>query len=174
MDSPTAIAVLAMLGAVVLLFVVPRAVLVVRVGTSAVLERGRRFRAVREPGMYLLIPYVDRVRARVDRREQVLTKTAEPIVASDGRLLSVSLEIYYQVSDPRAACYEVADYHLALDQVVTTALRNLIGDKTPEQARRSYHFIGQELQKVVRDAVDRWGIMVNRIELVSINQHSNV
>ncbi|MQA09960.1 MAG: hypothetical protein GEU98_15680 [Pseudonocardiaceae bacterium] len=155
---------------IVLAAVAWRSVLVVRPDTSAVIERLGRFRAVLEPGLHLLVPFVDRIRARIDRREQVLEFTDLAITTADKRVASVRLTIRYEVSDPRAATYEVAGYPQAVAELTKTGVRNLVGGKTFEQARSSYHLIRHELDTFLRETVDSWGIRVSRVELTSIDQ----
>ncbi|TCP50907.1 SPFH domain/Band 7 family protein [Tamaricihabitans halophyticus] len=166
--GPTAIILIAVV--VVVLLLIRLAIVIVRPNSNAVVERVGRFRGVLEPGTHLILPVVDRVRARVDRREQVAQLSELHVTTSDNKNAAVSMAIYFAVSDPRLAVYESSNYAAAVAELANTTIRNLLGGMTMTQARESYHPIRGQLESLLRAEVSRWGVMVSRIELVSIDQ----
>ena len=132
-------------------------------------ERLGKFHSVMYAGLHLLIPFVDRVAARVDLREQVTTFQPQPVITADNVVVSIDSVIYYQVNDPMAATYEIADYITAIEQLTITTLRNVIGSMDLEQTLTSRDEINARLRGVLDEATGKWGIRINRVELKSID-----
>ena len=142
-------------------------------GTVKIVERLGRYRRTLEPGLHTLVPSVDRVRAVVDMREQVVTLPPQSVVTSSSAVsdrfaVSVDLMLCYQVTQPAAAVYEVADYGQAIEQLTVAALRNVIGAMGPEQALASRDQIGSWVARDLADATGRWGVEVTRVEVTAI------
>ena len=141
-----------------------RAVRIVPQSQAYVVERLGRFQAVMKGGFHLLVPFVDRVAARIDLREQVANFPPQPVITADQAMVSIDSVIYFQITDPRSATYEVANFLQAIEQLTATTLRNLIGSLDLEQ-RES---INKQLRGVLDEATGPWGIRVTRVELKSI------
>ncbi|MDQ3404140.1 MAG: SPFH/Band 7/PHB domain protein [Actinomycetota bacterium] len=157
---------------VVVLFVltiVIKAVLVIPQAQSAVIERLGRFRVVAEPGLNFLVPFFDRVRARIDLREQVVSFPPQPVITRDNLTVSIDTVIYFQVTDSRAAVYEISNYIIAVEQLTTTTLRNVVGGMSLEETLTSRDQINMQLRGVLDDETGRWGIRVARVELKAID-----
>ncbi len=160
-----------------LLFVfvaIVRAVRIVPQATALVIERLGRYSRTLEPGLHLLIPFVDRVRASVDLREQVVSFPPQPVITSDNLVVSIDTVIYFQVIDPKSAVYEIANYLLGIEQITVTTLRNVIGSMDLEQTLTSRDQINGQLRGVLDEATGRWGIRVNRVELKSIDPPQSI
>src|SRR3954454_7784506 len=95
---------------VVVLFVLVRSVRIVPQARAAVIERLGRYVRTATPGLTLLLPFVDRMRPMIDLREQVVSFPPQPVITSDNLTVGVDSVIYFQVTDPRAATYEIANY----------------------------------------------------------------
>ncbi|APU14374.1 MULTISPECIES: SPFH domain-containing protein [Actinoalloteichus] len=149
--------------------VVSQAVLVIPQATAAVIERLGRFRTVAAPGLNFLVPFFDRVRARIDLREQVVSFPPQPVITEDNLTVSIDTVVYFQVTDPRAAVYEISDYIIGVEQLTTTTLRNVVGGMTLEQTLTSRDQINGQLRGVLDEATGRWGIRVARVELKAID-----
>jgi regulator of protease activity HflC (stomatin/prohibitin superfamily) len=163
--------------ALVLIFVIVALVKAVRIVPQAValiVERLGRYSRTLEPGLHLLVPFVDRVRASVDLREQVVSFPPQPVITSDNLVVSIDTVIYFQVTDPKSAVYEIANYITAIEQLTVTTLRNVIGSMDLEQTLTSRDQINGQLRGVLDDATGRWGIRVNRVELKSIDPPASV
>ncbi|EHR51156.1 membrane protease subunit, stomatin/prohibitin [Saccharomonospora marina XMU15] len=158
--------------AILALFVivtVAKALMVVPQAQSAVIERLGRFKTVASPGLNFLVPFLDKVRARVDLREQVVSFPPQPVITQDNLTVSIDTVVYFQVTDSRAAVYEISNYIVGVEQLTTTTLRNLVGGMSLEDTLTSRDQINQQLRGVLDEATGRWGIRVARVELKAID-----
>ena len=169
MDSSLWVTIVLVLLILLVVVVVVRAIQVVPQSRALVVERLGKFHSVMYAGLHLLIPFVDRVAARVDLREQVTTFQPQPVITADNVVVSIDSVIYYQVNDPMAATYEIADYITAIEQLTITTLRNVIGSMDLEQTLTSRDEINARLRGVLDEATGKWGIRINRVELKSID-----
>src|SRR5205085_2791413 len=122
-----------------------------------------------DPGLALLVPFVDRVKPLIDLREQVVSFAPQPVITEDNLVVNIDTVIYFQVTDPRAASYEIANYIAAIEQLTVTTLRNVIGGITLEQTLTSRDQVNAELRGVLDEATGKWGIRVNRVELKAVD-----
>lgn len=146
-----------------------RAVRIVPQSVALVVERLGRYSKTLDPGLHVLVPFVDRVRAGVDLREQVVSFPPQPVITSDNLVVEIDTVIYFQVTDAKSAVYEIANYITAIEQLTVTTLRNVIGAMDLEQTLTSRDQINGQLRGVLDEATGRWGIRVNRVELKSID-----
>jgi len=154
---------------VVVLFVLARSVRIVPQARAAVIERLGRYTRTATPGLTLLVPFVDRMRPMIDLREQVVSFPPQPVITSDNLTVGVDSVIYFQVTEPRAATYEIANYIQAVEQLTITTLRNVIGSLNLEQALTSRDEINSKLRGVLDEATGPWGIRVARVEIKAID-----
>jgi len=117
----------------------------------------------------LLVPFVDRLRPLVDLREQVVSFPPQPVITEDNLVVSIDTVVYFQVTDARAATYEIANYLGAVEQLTTTTLRNVVGGLNLEEALTSRDNINGQLRIVLDEATGKWGIRVSRVELKAID-----
>ena len=175
MDLPGAAALVVLLLLVVFaLATVSKAVRIVPQATAVIVERLGRYSRTLTPGLHFLVPFVDRPRAVVDLREQVVTFPPQPVITSDNLVVNIDTVIYFQPTDPRAAVYEIANYILGIEQLTVTTLRNVIGSLDLEETLTSRDNINAQLRGVLDDATGRWGIRVNRVELKAIDPPPSV
>src|SRR5690348_15746446 len=153
---------------------IARAVRVVPQASAVIIERLGRYSRTLEPGLHFLVPFVDRPRAIVDLREQVVSFPPQPVITSDNLVVSIDTVIYFQVTDPKAAVYEIANYIQGIEQLTVTTLRNVIGSLDLEQTLTSRDQINGQLRGVLDDATGKWGIRVNRVELKAIDPPASV
>ncbi|MGM0384389.1 MAG: SPFH domain-containing protein [Actinomycetota bacterium] len=153
---------------------ISRAVRIVPQAVALIVERLGKFQTVMYAGLHFLIPFVDRVRAGVDLREQVVSFPPQPVITSDNLVVSIDTVIYFQVTDPKAATYEIANYILGIEQLTVTTLRNVIGSMDLEQTLTSRDQINGQLRGVLDEATTKWGIRVNRVELKAIDPPASV
>jgi regulator of protease activity HflC (stomatin/prohibitin superfamily) len=154
---------------VLVLTVAVKSVMVVPQAQAAVIERLGRYRNTAAPGMNFLAPFFDRVRARIDLREQVVSFPPQPVITQDNLTVSIDTVVYFQVTNPQAAVYEISNYIVGVEQLTTTTLRNLVGGMSLEETLTSRDQINQQLRGVLDDATGRWGIRVARVELKAID-----
>ncbi len=155
--------------AVVVLFILLRSVRIVPQARGAVVERLGRYVRTQGPGLTLLLPFVDRMRPLIDLREQVVSFPPQPVITSDNLTVAIDSVIYFQVTDPRAATYEIQNYIQAVEQLTITTLRNVVGSLNLEQALTSRDSINTQLRGVLDDATGPWGIRVARVEIKAID-----
>ncbi|TCP50908.1 regulator of protease activity HflC (stomatin/prohibitin superfamily) [Tamaricihabitans halophyticus] len=155
--------------ALLIITVVVKSVLVVPQAQSAVIERLGRFRKVGQPGLNFLVPFFDRVRARIDLREQVVSFPPQPVITQDNLTVSIDTVVYFQVTDSRSAVYEISNYIAAVEQLTTTTLRNVVGGMSLEETLTSRDSINSQLRGTLDEETGRWGIRVARVELKAID-----
>jgi regulator of protease activity HflC (stomatin/prohibitin superfamily) len=168
-----ALIVLAVLVAFVLV-VLARTVRVIPQARAGVVERLGRYSRTLTPGLALVIPFVDRVRPLADLREQVMSFEPQPVITQDNLVVNIDSVIYFQVTDPKAATYEIANPVDAIDMLTVTTLRNVIGGMTLEQTLTSRDQINDQLRGILDDATGKWGIRVHRVELKAVDPPASV
>jgi regulator of protease activity HflC (stomatin/prohibitin superfamily) len=154
--------------------VIMRTVQIVPQQTSLIVERLGRYSRTLEGGIHFLIPFVDKVRANVDLREQVVSFPPQPVITSDNLVVNIDTVIYYTVIDSRAAVYEIANFIQGIEQLTVTTLRNVIGSLDLEQTLTSRDQINGTLRGALDEATGKWGIRVNRVELKAIDPPHSV
>jgi regulator of protease activity HflC (stomatin/prohibitin superfamily) len=154
--------------AVFLLIVAARAIRIVPQARAGIVERLGRYARTLDPGLALVIPFVDRVKPLLDLREQVVSFPPQPVITEDNLVVGIDTVIYFTVTDAKAATYEVANPLQAIEQLTVTTLRNVIGGMTLEETLTSRDQINSQLRVVLDDATGKWGIRVNRVELKSV------
>ena len=166
MDFGLILLLLVLLFAVV---VVVRAVRIVPQQTSQIVERLGKYSRTLDPGIHLLVPFVDKVRANIDLREQVVSFPPQPVITEDNLTVNIDTVVYFQVTNPQAAVYQISNYIVGVEQLTTTTLRNVVGGMTLEQTLTSRDQINAQLRGVLDEATGRWGLRVARVELRSID-----
>jgi SPFH domain / Band 7 family len=160
--------------AVVVLITLSRAIRIVPQARAGVVERLGRYQRTLDAGLALVIPYVDRVKPLIDLREQVVSFPPQPVITEDNLVINIDTVIYFQVTDPKAASYEIADYIAAIEQLTVTTLRNVIGGMTLEDTLTSRDKISGALRVVLDEATGKWGIRVNRVELKAVDPPASI
>ncbi|MGL5858538.1 MAG: SPFH domain-containing protein [Angustibacter sp.] len=154
--------------------VIARTIRIVPQATAIIVERLGRYSRTLEAGLHLLVPFIDRPRATVDMREQVVSFPPQPVITSDNLVVSIDTVIYFQVTNPKGAVYEIANYIQGIEQLTVTTLRNVIGSLDLEQTLTSRDQINGQLRGVLDEATGKWGIRVNRVELKAIDPPASV
>jgi regulator of protease activity HflC (stomatin/prohibitin superfamily) len=169
-------AVLIALGAVIAFMIIlaHRSIRVVPQAKAGVVERLGRYRRTLDPGLAVLRPFVDRLRPLIDLREQVVSFPPQPVITQDNLVVQIDTVVYFQVTDPRAVSYEVANPLQAIEQLTITTLRNVIGGISLEATLTSRDHINGQLRVVLDEATGKWGIRVNRVELKSIDPPNTI
>ena len=166
-----AVAGLVLVGVLVLfaIIVVAKSVKVIPQAEAAVIERLGRYSKTVSGQLTLLLPFVDKIRARVDLRERVVSFPPQPVITEDNLTVNIDTVVYFQVTNPQAAVYQISNYIVGVEQLTTTTLRNVVGGMTLEQALTSRDSINGQLRGVLDEATGRWGLRVARVELRSID-----
>ena len=156
------------------LLTLARTIRIVPQARAGVVERLGRYSRTLSAGLAIVVPFVDRIREVIDLREQVVSFAPQPVITEDNLVVSIDTVIYFQVTEPKAATYEVANYIQAIEQLTVTTLRNVIGGLDLEQTLTSRDQINAQLRGVLDEATGKWGIRVNRVELKAIDPPSSV
>jgi regulator of protease activity HflC (stomatin/prohibitin superfamily) len=156
------------------LLVLVRSVRIVPQARAGVVERLGRFHRTLDPGLAIIVPFVDRLRPLVDLREQVVSFQPQPVITEDNLVVNIDTVLYFQITDPKAATYEVANYIQAIEQLTVTTLRNVIGGMELEETLTSRDQINGQLRGVLDEATGKWGIRVNRVELKAIDPPATI
>jgi regulator of protease activity HflC (stomatin/prohibitin superfamily) len=163
--------------AVIALFVLvtlARTIRVIPQARAGVVERVGRYSRTLTPGLAIVVPFVDRVRPLLDLREQVVSFPPQPVITEDNVVVNVETVIYFQVTDPKAATYEIASYVDAIDLLSVTTLRNVIGSLTLDQTLTSRDQVNDQLRGTLDEATGKWGIRVHRVELKAIDPPATI
>ncbi len=161
--------ILAIIIVVLVILFLARAVRIVPQARAAIVERLGRYSRTLTPGLAIVVPIVDRVRPLIDLREQVVSFPPQPVITSDNLVVGIDTVIYFQVTDPKSATYEIANYIQAIEQLTVTTLRNVIGAMDLEATLTSRDAINGRLRGVLDEATGKWGVRVNRVELKAID-----
>ena len=162
----------AIVGVVVVIFLVimfARTIRIVPQAKAGIVERLGRYHRTLNPGMTVLVPFVDRLKPLIDLREQVVSFPPQPVITEDNLVVQIDTVLYFTVNDPKAVSYEVANPLQAIEQITVTTLRNVIGSLSLEAALTSRDHINAQLRGVLDEATGKWGIRISRVELKSID-----
>jgi regulator of protease activity HflC (stomatin/prohibitin superfamily) len=159
---------------VLVVVAIVRSVRIIPQATAGIVERFGRYHRTLNAGLNVVTPFVDRLRPLIDLREQVVSFPPQPVITRDNLVVGIDTVIYFQVTDPRAATYEVANYITAVEQLTVTTLRNVVGGMDLETALTSRDQINTELRKELDEATGKWGIRVGRVELKAIEPPSSI
>ena len=161
--------VLLLVVAIFVVVVIFRSIRIIPQAYAGIVERLGRYQRTLSPGLNLLVPFIDRLRPLVDMREQVVSFPPQPVITEDNLVVSIDTVVYFQVTDARAATYEIANYLSAVEQLTTTTLRNVVGGLNLEEALTSRDNINGQLRVVLDEATGKWGLRVSRVELKAID-----
>src|SRR5271156_2093480 len=157
---------------IVALFVLVAAAKTIRVipqARAGVVERLGRYSRTLEPGLTIITPFIDRVKPLVDLREQVVNFSPQSVITEDNVVVGIETVLYFTITDPRSATYEIANPLQAIEQLTVTTLRNVIGGLTLEATLTSRENVNAELRTVLDEATGKWGIRINRVEIKSVD-----
>jgi len=141
---------------------------------AGVVERLGRYNRTLEPGLSIVVPFVDRVKPLIDLREQVVSFRPQAVITKDNVTVNIDTVLYFTITDAKSATYEVANPLQAIEQLTVTTLRNVIGGLTLEETLTSRDSINSQLRGVLDEATGKWGIRVNRVELKSIDPPATI
>ena len=148
--------------------VVARSVRIVPQAKAGIVERFGRYHRTLNAGLNMVVPFIDRLLPLIDLREQVVSFPPQPVITKDNLVVSIDTVIYFQVTNPKAATFEVANYITAVEQLTVTTLRNVVGGMDLETTLTSRDQINHELRRELDEATGKWGLRVGRVELKAI------
>jgi regulator of protease activity HflC (stomatin/prohibitin superfamily) len=156
------------------LFVAAKTVRIIPQARAGVVERLGRYSRTLTPGLTIVVPFIDRVRPLLDLREQVVTFPPQPVITADNVSVQIDTVLYFTITEPKSATYEVANPLQAIEQLTVTTLRNIIGSLTLEETLTSRDAVNDRLRIVLDERTGRWGIRINGVELKSIDPPATI
>ncbi len=169
-----AAAIVAVIVVVVLLVAIARTVRIVPQARAGIVERLGRYSRTLNPGLAILVPFIDRLKPLIDLREQVVSFPPQPVITEDNLVVQIDTVLYFTVTDPRSATYEIANPLQGIEQITVTTLRNVVGGMTLETALTSRDHVNATLRGVLDEATGKWGIRINRVEIKSIDPPGSI
>jgi regulator of protease activity HflC (stomatin/prohibitin superfamily) len=160
--------------AVFFIFVAARTIRIIPQARAGIVERLGRYARTTEPGLTIIVPFMDRLKPLIDLREQVVSFPPQPAITEDNVTVHIDSVLYFTITDPKAVTYEVASPLQAIEQLTVTTLRNVIGGMTLEETLTSRDQINSALRVVLDEATGQWGIRVNRVEIKSIDPPGSI
>lgn len=154
--------------------VLVRSIRIIPQASAGLVERLGRYHRTLDAGLALIIPFIDRLRPLVDLRERVVSFPPQPVITSDNLVVEIDTVVYFQVTNPKSAVYEIENFIMGIEQITITTLRNVVGGIDLEQALTSRDSINNALRGVLDEATGKWGVRVNRVELKSIEPPQTV
>src|SRR5580704_8062194 len=173
MGTTVAIVLLVLVVALAIVTVV-RSVRIVPQARAGIVERFGRYHRTLHAGLNMMMPFIDRLRPLIDLREQVVSFPPQPVITMDNLVVGIDTVIYFQVTDPKAATYEIANYVAAVEQLTVTTRRNVVGGMDLDMTLTSRDKINGELRKELDEATGRWGLRVSRVELKAIEPPASI
>lgn len=155
--------------AVFILFVILRSVRIVPQARKAIVERLGKYHRTLEPGLTLVVPFIDTVKPLIDMREQVVTFPPQPVITADNVTVQIDTVIYFTVTDAQMVTYGNANPLQAIEQLTITTLRQAIGEMTLEQSLTGRDQVNAALRKVLDEKTGSWGIRISTVEIKAID-----
>ena len=160
--------------ALFMLFVAAKTIRIIPQARAGVVERLGRYNRTLNPGLTIVVPFVDRVKPLLDLREQVVTFKPQPVITEDNVTAHIDTVLYFTITDAKSATYEVATPLQAIEQLTVTTLRNVVGDLTLEQTLTSRDEVNTRLRVVLDEATGKWGIRINRVEIKAVEPPATI
>src|SRR3982750_3214545 len=141
---------------------------------AGIVERLGRYTRTLDPGLTLIVPFIDRVKPLIDLREQVVSFQPQPVITEDNVTAHIDTVLYFTITDAKSATYEIANPLQAIEQLTVTTLRNVVGDLTLEQPLTSRDEVNTRLRVVLDEATGKWGIRINRVEIKAVEPPATI
>lgn len=161
-------------GVIVLILLLVVNIRVVPQARAYVIERLGAYHKTWQVGFHVKVPFVDRIASNVSLKEDFLDFKPQPVITKDNVTIMIDTVIFYQITDPKLYTYGISDPKLAIANLSTTTLRNIIGDLELDQTLTSRDLINGKMRIILDEATDAWGIKVNRVELKNINPPAEI
>ncbi len=162
---------------ILVLVIGKKGIKIVKQANVLIIERLGKFNRMAQSGVNFIWPFIDRVRPMIsggvsssfiDLRERIMDFEPQPVITKDNVTMAVDTVVYYQITDPQRAMYEIVDLGFAITQLTITTLRNVMGELALDETLVSRETVNNRLQSVLDEATDKWGVKINRVELKNI------
>ncbi len=173
-DAPGVGVYIAIALAIFILFFLLRSVRIIPQQRRGIVERLGKYQRTLEPGLTLIVPFIDKVQPLIDLREQVVTFPPQPVITADNVTVQIDTVIYFTVTDPKAVTYEIANPLQAIEQLTITTLRNVVGGLTLEGALTGRDTVNDALRAVLDQKTGQWGIRIATVEIKAIDPPTSI
>lgn len=153
---------------------IARSIVIVPQGSAAVVERLGKYTHTVQPGIGFLIPFIDKVRAKVDTRERVVSFPPQAVITQDNLTVAIDTVVTFQINEPNLAIYGVDNYIVGVEQISVATLRDVVGGMTLEETLTSREVINRRLRGELDNATTKWGLRISRVELKAIDPPSSI
>lgn len=158
---------------VAIIFIAAKTVQIVRPHEKGVIERLGKYQRTLEPGLHIVIPFIDRL-SKVDMRENIVEVPPQEVITKDNVVVTVDAVVYYEATDPVRLLYNVTNFYIAATKLAQTNLRNVIGEMQLDESLTSREKINASLREILDHATDKWGVRIVRVELQRIEPPQDV
>ena len=167
-----------MLGIIILVvFVVIIAAIAIKVVQQSevyIIERLGRYHGTLGAGPQFIVPFIDRIRAKVDLREQIMDVPPQNVITNDNVTIRIDTVVFYQITDARKAVYEIQNLRVAVQNLTTTTMRDIVGKMDLDSTFSSREQINIQLRQILDEGTDKWGCKVNRVEIKDIDPPKDI
>ena len=139
-----------------------------------IIERLGKFNKVADAGLTVIIPFIDRVRSVVSLKQQTMDIPPQGVITKDNVTLTIDTVVFYQITDPAKAVYEIQNLKKGIEYLAVTTIRDIIGKMDLDETFSSRDSINQELRIALDEATDKWGCKVDRVEIQDINPPEDI
>ncbi len=159
---------------VIILFIAFKSIKVVRQSEVYIIERLGKFHKVADAGLTIIIPFVDHVRSVVSLKQQTMDIPPQGVITKDNVTITIDTVVFYQVTDPAKAVYEIQSLKKGIEYLAITTIRDIVGKMDLDETFSSRDGINQKLRVILDEATDRWGCKIDRVEIKDINPPADI
>ena len=150
------------------------AIKVVQQSEVYIIERLGRYHGTLGAGPQFIVPFIDRIRAKVDLREQIMDVPPQNVITNDNVTIRIDTVVFYQITDARKAVYEIQNLRVAVQNLTTTTMRDIVGKMDLDSTFSSREHINIQLRQILDEGTDKWGCEVNRVEIKDIDPPKDI
>ena len=159
---------------VIVVLVAIKTIKIVPQSEVLIVERLGRYHKTAEAGLNIIWPFIDRVRARVDLREQTMDVQPQSVITKDNVTIRIDTVVFFQITEARNAVYEIQNLQNGIKYLTTTTMRDIIGKMELDTTLSSREQINSQLRQILDEATDKWGCKVNRVEIKDIDPPKDI
>ena len=159
---------------IILVIIAFSAIKIVRQSEVFIIERLGRFSKVADAGLVIIWPFIEKVRARISLKEQTMDIPPQGVITKDNVTITIDTVVFYQITDPRAAIYEIENLQKGIGYLAITTIRDIVGKMDLDSTFSSRDSINVQLRETLDLATDKWGCKVTRVEIKDINPPKDI
>ena len=153
---------------IIIVIIAIRSIKIVQQAEVCIIERLGRFHKVAEPGVNIIVPFVDNVRAVVSLKQQTMDIPPQGVITADNVTITIDTVVFYKITDPTKAIYEIQNLTQGIQYLAITTIRDIVGKMELDQTFSSRDLINDRLRAILDEATDIWGCKIDRVEIKDI------